>query len=115
MLVSCGKDKNPILGEWEVEASSKSFGVNAVLGVAQMFKTPFVRFTETEIIFNIIGDSTQSQPITYRREDDGSWFFCTEKGRFCEKFVFTDKERNQAAISLLGLDLNLKRVVPPED
>jgi hypothetical protein len=112
VLTSCGAEKNPILGEWEVEATSQNLGVNAILGVAQMFVKPFVKFTETEISSNIAGDMTKA--ITYRRDDDGTWYFCTEGGKYCEEFVFTDDNRNKATITLLGFTLNLRRVQPPK-
>lgn len=116
LLNGCGKEKNPILGEWKVsDIKTGSMAVNTVTAILTSIKSPSVTFSETTLSYLNIGTNSATVNVTYRHDDDGTWFYCTESGRLCERFVFTDKERTKATTTLLGIEIVLTKVIPTEN
>lgn len=104
----CGSEKNPILGKWEVELETGSASVNTVLSVATYFKQPYLEFTETSVIYQL-GSMSGDKAITYRH-DKNDWYFCTDDGKLCELFFFTDTNKNRVEITFIGIKMILTRV-----
>ncbi|MDR2349064.1 MAG: hypothetical protein LBF41_00360 [Deltaproteobacteria bacterium] len=115
-LQGCGQEKNPILGEWRItKIDTPSSAVNTLTSLVTLFKAPSVKFTETGLEYLNFGDGPRVAAVTYLRDKDGNWSYCDGSGRLCEKFDFSDEEKNRGRTTLLGVKLELSRVIPPDE
>ncbi|MDR1035849.1 MAG: hypothetical protein LBT40_04575 [Deltaproteobacteria bacterium] len=114
LLVSCGDEKNPILGEWDVTVRTGNSGVDAAVGIFTAMKQPTVTFTETEMQFQIMGPAGGTRPVSYNRDKDSRWMVCfgTEATQ-CQFFTFQDEQRTRAVFTIFGMDLALTRRPEP--
>jgi hypothetical protein len=110
LLVSCGVERNPVLGEWDVTVRTGNSRVDAAVGIFTAMKQLTVVFTKTEMQFKIAGPAGGTRPVTYSLDGDGRWMVCFGEGEsLCQLFSFLDEQRNRAVFTVLGMDLSLTR------
>ncbi|MDR1314011.1 MAG: hypothetical protein LBQ12_10035 [Deltaproteobacteria bacterium] len=114
LLSSCGSEKNPILGEWDVTLKTGNSGVDTVLGVLTAVKKPTVTFTETEMQLQVFGPADGTRAVTYNKDDEGRWVVCygTESSQ-CQFVTFQDEQRTRALLTIFGMELSLVKRPEP--
>jgi hypothetical protein len=114
LLTSCGSEKNPILGEWDVTVKTGNTGVDAAVGIFTAMRKPSIVFTETDMRLQGLGPIDGARPVTYRKDKEGRWTVCFgSEGGKCQFFSFQDDQRTRAAFTALGMELSLVKKPDP--
>jgi hypothetical protein len=114
ILASCGSERNPILGTWDVALRTGNSPADAVIGFFTAIQRPTLAFTETDATLAGAGPLDGSKPAVYRRDDDGRWMVCLgAEGSQCQFFLFQDEARTRATFTFMNLELTLTRRPEP--
>ena len=86
-----GSDKNPILGEWELDIPASAPELGKMYGSLDKISEMLMEFQEGSIAISVNGQKLEERKIIYVQNPDKTWKTCAPDGTQCDKIEFADK------------------------